>query len=141
MVYDEKKEYTILTSADYINWASPTGRGFNLFTDHRNPRFLFYPPAVVLDLFETVIRKLVFGAFCLITCSCRCVHNNSLANILAALFERLGSFRTFSRLFSIPVLPSLSTSNFCWPMLTDLVSMQSSLSSTGSDAVECVDGL
>lgn len=55
----EKEAYAIMATIDRMHWILATPAGFDLFTDHHNLIFLFDPLAVVPDLSQTSMRKVL----------------------------------------------------------------------------------
>lgn len=61
----EKGAYTIMDTVDVrLHWVLPTSAGYDLFTDHRILVILFAPLALVPDLSQTNLQKLLCRDVC-----------------------------------------------------------------------------
>lgn len=70
-----------------------------------------------------------------------CVHTKGLPNVWAHFPGRWSSPGIFCRLPNSLVFFSLSLSDFCWPALTELISIHLSYSWIHPDAVDLLHGL
>eukprot|EP00171_Calliarthron_tuberculosum_P004016 IDg4016t1 len=71
-----------------MHWILATSDGFDLFTDHHRLIFLFDPLAVVPDLSQTSLRKVLRWAVHLSACNYTCVHIKGTENVWADLLGR-----------------------------------------------------
>lgn len=55
----EKEPYAIMATVERMPWLLANSGGFDLFTDHHNLIFLFDPLAVVPDISQTYLRKVL----------------------------------------------------------------------------------
>lgn len=55
-------------------WLFAIDKGFDLITDHNNLASLFKPTAVVSDLSQTTLRKVLYWVVCLGAYIYTCVH-------------------------------------------------------------------
>lgn len=55
----EKEAYAIMATIERMHWILATTDGFDLFTDHHNLIFLFDPLAVVPNISQTSLRKVL----------------------------------------------------------------------------------
>jgi len=111
----EKETYGVLATHEGMHWLTATPQGFDLFTDHNNLIFIFDPLAVVPDLSQTTIRKVLRWAVCLSIYRHTCYHIRDEENIWADLLGRWSVGGTIRRLVHITELSSTSTSAFEWP--------------------------
>lgn len=59
----EKEACAIMATVERMHWFLATDRGFDMSTDHNNLVFLFDPLAVVADLSQTTLRKVLRWRF------------------------------------------------------------------------------
>lgn len=116
----EKEAFSVLASTERAHWLASTPDGFDLFTDHNNLVFIFDPCAVVPNINQATIRKVLRWAVRLSTYNYVCFHIKGENNIWADLLTRWSIPLTIRRLVSIPPLPTTFT-DFIWPT-TDSIS-------------------
>lgn len=98
-----------------IHWLIATNDGLNPFTDHRNLIFHFDPLAVVTNLSQTTLRKVLRWAVRLSAYNYTCVHIHGIKNDWVDLLSRCVVLNVVIRLVRVPVLPSFSSPEFEWP--------------------------
>lgn len=77
----EKEAFAIMATTERMHWILATPDGFDFYTDHRNPIFFFDPLAVVPDLSQTSIRKVLRWAERLRVYNYTCVHIKGVDNV------------------------------------------------------------
>lgn len=138
----EKEVYAILATVQRMHWLLGGPDGLDLFTDHNNLLFIFDPLAVVADLSQTTLRKVLRWAVRLSAYNYTCVHHNVVNNGWVDLLNRWynPTPSTIRRLVSIPPLPSLSDSDSVWPFLEQKAAVPHSCKDW-PDNLHLVDGL
>lgn len=111
----EKEAYAKLATLERTHWIAATADGFDLYTDHNNLIFIFDPTAVVPDISQTTLRKVLRWAVRLSIYHYTCFHIKGQDNVWADLLGRWSAPPTLRRLVRIPVLPSSSEGDFEWP--------------------------
>lgn len=138
----EKEAYAIMATVERMHWLLATGHGFDLYTDHNNLIFLFNPAAVVADLSQTTLRKVLRWAVRLSAYNYTCVHIPGSDNVWADIISRWSAPSLVRRLVTVPVLPSSSDSEFEWPSSEQLLSHQKrNVDSRPAEVTEGSDGL
>lgn len=137
----EKEAFAIMATVDRMHWVLATPDGFDLFTDHHNLIFLFDPLAVVPDMSQTSLRKVLRWAVRLSMYNYTCVHIKGVDNVWADLLGRWSVPSTIRRLVHIPVLPSSSAADFDWPDPSGIADEQQRLHSTRPQGLIFSDGL
>ena len=122
----EKEAYAIMATVERMHWLLATPSGFDLFTDHHNLIFIFDPVAVMPDLSQSSVRKVLRGAVKLSAYNYMCIHIRGIDNVWADLLGRWSAppSRTIRRLVHIPELPSSSSDNFDWPNAEEVLKAQ-----------------
>lgn len=72
-----------MSTIDGMHWLSATPSGFNLYIDHNNLIFLFDPLAVVDDMSQSSLRKVLRWAVNLSVYNYTCYHIKVEDNIWA----------------------------------------------------------
>lgn len=138
----EKEAYAIMATVERMHWLLATHRGFDLYTDHNNLVFLFDPTAVVADISQTTLRKVLRWAVRLSAYTYICVHIPGCDNVWADLISRWTPSPTLRRLVSVPVLPSSSSADFLWPSPDEVsCAQQEHLASRPPQVSPASDGL
>lgn len=122
----EKEAFAIMATVERMHWLLATTDGFDLYTDHHNLIFLFDPLAVVPDLSQTSLRKVLRWAVRLSAYNYTCVHIKGVDNVWADLLGRWSAPVVIRRLVKIPPLPSSSSEDFEWPSPSEFKSAQES---------------
>jgi RNase H-like domain found in reverse transcriptase/Integrase zinc binding domain len=122
----EKEAYAIvetLVRADYL--LHPVA-GFDLFTDHRNLKYIFSPTAVVATVPRYTAQKLERWALLLMGYSYTIHDIAGEANVWADLLSRWGSsLKTICALQRVPLLVSpLRSQQFTWPTTVTIAESQ-----------------
>lgn len=85
----EKEAFTILATVKRMHWLTATPARFHLFTDYNNLIFIFDPLAVVADLGETSVWKVLRWAVLLSSYNYVCHHiDGDTKNVWADLRSR-----------------------------------------------------
>jgi hypothetical protein len=87
-----------MATVQRMHWILTTPDGIDLFTDHQNLIFLFDPLAVVPDLSQTTLRKVLRWAVKLSTYNYTWVHIKGTDNAWADLLGRWPAPGTIRRL-------------------------------------------
>ena len=98
----------MLASLERMHWLAATSEGLDLFTEHNNLIFLFDPLAVVPDLSQTSLRKVLRWAVRLSMYNYTCFHIKGTDNVWADLLGRWSAGHTIRRLIRITELPTTS---------------------------------
>ncbi len=138
----EKEAYAVMNTLDRMHWLVATPAGLYLYTDHNNLIFLFDPLAVVEDMSQSSLRKVLRWAVKLSVYNYTCYHIKGEENVWADLLTRWSTVSaTVRRLVRIPELPSACHEKFEWPTLTAIAAMQEAHSSDQQDELISTDGL
>lgn len=97
--------------------------------------------AVVSDLSQTSLRKVLRWAVRLSAYNYKCVHIRGFENVWADLLGRWSAPVTIRRLVRVPVLPSSSSSDFTWPTSDEISSSQFRHAQDRPPNLVLVDGL
>lgn len=135
----EKEAFSVLATTERSHWLASTPAGFDLFTDHNNLVFIFDPCAVVPNINQTTIRKVLRWAVRLSTYNYVCFHIKGDDNIWADLLTRWSIPLTIRRLVSIPPLPT-TFQDFVWPT-ADTIRESQRAHPPPPQGFICVDGL
>lgn len=119
----EKEAYAVLASVERSHWLAACPAGFDLFTDHNNIIFLFDPTAIMPDIGQGTLRKVLRWAVRMSAYNYCCIHIRGEDNIWADLLTRWAIPLTIRRLVSIPPLPT-TFHDFVWPTPTSLRASQ-----------------
>ena len=114
----------MLASLERMHWLAATPNGFDLYTDHNNPIFLFDRLSVVSDLSQTTLRKFLRWAVRLSMYNYTCFHIKGADNVWAILLGGWSFTPIIRRLVRIPELPSSSASGFEWITLEEIYQTQ-----------------
>lgn len=90
-----------MAGVDLIHWLLATDRGFDLFTDSKSLVFLFDPTAVVADLSQTTVRKVLRWAVRPSAYTCTCVQITGKDSVWADLISRWTLLPLLRRIVSI----------------------------------------
>lgn len=137
----EKEAYATMATVERMNWLLATTDGFDLFTDHKNLIFLFDPLAVVTDMSQTTLRKVLRWAVRLSAYNYTCVHISGVDNVWADILSRWVYRAVVRRLVSIPTLPSSSASDFEWPSPESISAAQAKFAASRPPRLMLIDGL
>lgn len=130
----EKEAFAVMNTLDKMHWVVCTTEGFDLYTDHNNLIFLFDPLAVVPDLSQTSLRKVLRWAVKLSIYSYTCYHIKGEENVWADLLTRWSVPQmTIRRLVHIPELPTPCTEEFEWPTPSKIAEVQAEHTSSRTD--------
>lgn len=110
----EKEAFAVLATTERSHWLASTPAGFDLYTDHNNLVFIFDPCAVVPNINQATIRKVLRWAVRLSSYNYVCFHIKGEENIWADLLTRWSIPLTIRRLVTIPPLPT-TFREFVWP--------------------------
>lgn len=116
----EKEAFAIMATTERMHWLLATPDGFDLYTDHQNLIFLFDPLAIVPDLSQTSLRKVLRWSVRLSTYNYTCVYIKGVDNIWPDLLGRWSAPAFVRRLVNISILPSSSSEEFVWPSPSEL---------------------
>lgn len=130
-----------MATVQRIHWVLATNDGLYLFTDHKNLIFLFDPLAVVTDLSQSSLRKVLRWEVQISAYNYTCVHIRGDDNVWVELLSRLVEHNVVRRLVSIPVLPSYSSPDFTWHLIDELSSVQSKFTSNRPANLTFIDEL
>lgn len=101
------ESFAVMNTLDRMYWVVATPEVFEVYTDHNNLIFLFDPLAVVPDMSQTTLRKVLRWAVKLSVYNHKCFHIKGEANFWADLMTRWSQpWMTIRRLVDIPELPS-----------------------------------
>ena len=137
----EKEAYAILATLERTHGIAATAEGFDLYTDHNNLIFIFDPTAVVPDISQTTLRKVLRWAVRLSMYHYTCFHIKGQDNVWADLLGRWSAPPTLQRLFRIPVLPFSSEEDFEWPSRESISISQKHADSERPPNLDLVEGL
>ena len=138
----EKEAFAVMNTLDRMHWLVSTIEGFDLFTDHNNLVFLFDPLAVVPDLSQTSLRKVLRWAVKLSIYNYICYHIKGEDNVWADLLTRWSTGKTtIRRLVHIPELCSSCSEDFDWPTLTNVADVQKKVLSSKPEGLTKTEGL
>lgn len=84
----EKKSRFIIVTAERMHWLLASSPDIDFSTDHNNLILLFDPTAVVADMSETTLRKVLRWAVRLNFYNCICVHIPGAQNVWDNLISR-----------------------------------------------------
>lgn len=104
-------------------WLTLTRQGFLLFTDHDNQIFISDHLAVISDLRQTSVRKVLRWAVVLSAYNYVCQHTSWDGNIWADLLSRW-TVPVIRRLVTIPSLPFITAPDFDWPSHSSIRGIQ-----------------
>lgn len=137
----EKEAFAILATVDRMHWLPATSNGFDRYTEHHKLVFLFDALAVVPDLSQTSLRKVLRWAVRLGSFNYTCIHILGVDNVWAGLLSRWTVPVTVHRIVSVPVLPSSSSFNFEWPPSQEIKFQQSKFIQDRLPNLGLIDGL
>lgn len=100
-----------------VHWILSTTAGFDLYIDHHNSIFLSDPVAVVPNISQTSLRKVLRWAIRLSAYIYTCVQIKGVDNVWADLPGRCFAPVVAPRLEQVPVLPSSFSVDYDWPSL------------------------
>jgi len=121
----EKEAFAVMNTLDRMHWIVATPDGFDLYTDHNNLIFLFDPLAVVPDMSQTSLRKVLRWAVKLSVYRYTCYHIKGADNVWADLLTRWSHAPDIvRRLVHIPELPSSCRDDFEWPTPSTIALVQ-----------------
>lgn len=136
----EKEAYAVLASVERSHWLAACPAGFDLFTDHNNLIFIFDPMAVMPDIGQGALRKVLRWAVRMSSYNYVCIHIRGPDNIWADLITRWCIPLTIRRLVHIPPLPT-AFSDFSWPSAESISSSQATYATTRPREAVLIDGL
>lgn len=136
----EKEAYAVLASVERSHWLTACPAGFDLFTDHKNLVFLFDPTALMPDISQGTLRKVLRWAVRMSLYNYTCIHIPGDANIWADLLTRWAIPLTIRRLVSIPPLPT-TFKDFVWPTPASLRASQLRHAANRPDSAVLVNDL
>lgn len=55
----EKEAYTVMATVKRMHWLLAGPNLFNLYADHNKPIYIFDPTSIVVDISQTIIRKVL----------------------------------------------------------------------------------
>ena len=137
----EKEASAIMSTVERMHWLLATPDGFDLFTDHHNLIFIFDPYAVVSDLSQSSMRKVLRWAVRLSAYDYTCVHISGVDNVWADILSRWCTAKVVRRLVQVPGLPSSSCEDFQWPSLEEIADEQNKHASTRPKNLHSVDNV
>ena len=138
----EKEAFAVMNTLDRMHWVVATPEGFDLYTDHNNLIFLFDPLAVVHDMSQTTLRKVLRWAVKLSVYNYTCFHIKGEDNVWADLMTRWSQpSMTVRRLVHIPELPSSCNTEFEWPVPCEIAKVQEEHKSVRPDYLTLQDDL
>lgn len=112
----EKESFSVVATLDRMHWLVATQDGFDIYTDHNNLIFLFYPPSIVPDMSQTTLWKFLRWAVKLSPYDYTCIHIKGEYIVWEDLLSRWTTVpEVIRRLVHIPELPSSSHDEFEWP--------------------------
>lgn len=119
----EKEACAVLASAQRSHWLAACPAGFDLFTDHDNLIFLFDPVAVMSDIGQGSLRKVLRWTVRMSAYNYVCIQIRGEQILWADLLTRWTIPLTIRRLVSIPPLPT-TFENFSWPTIKSIHASQ-----------------
>lgn len=122
----EKEAFAIMEAVNRMHCVLATSEGFDLLTDHYNIKFLFVPLAIVPDLLQTSIQKVLRWAVKLCSNNYIYVHFKGVEKVQANIIDRWSSSVAIRCLALIPALPPSSSSKFEWTSSAALAQPRSS---------------
>ena len=138
----EKEAYAVMNTIDRMHWLAATPDGFDLYTNHNNLIFLFDPLAVVDDMSQSSLRKVLRWAVNLSVYNYTCYHIKGEDNVWADLLTRWSTVpSTVRRLVRIPELPSSCSDDCEWPSRSVIATIQEDNASARPDDLVLTDGL
>lgn len=84
----EKEAFAVLASFERSHWLAVCPAGFDLYTDHNNLLFPFDPAAIMSDIWQGVLRKVLQSAVRMTAYNYVCILIRSSDNIWADLLTR-----------------------------------------------------
>lgn len=108
-----------------MHWLASYPECFDLFLDHNNLIFIFYPLSLVPNLSLASMRKVIRRAVCPSIYIYEIIHLSGVDNVLADLISRFTKTPTIGRVILIPPLPSPLADDFEWPSATSIDEEQS----------------
>lgn len=134
----EKEAYAVLASIERSHWLAACPAGFDLYTDHNNLIFIFDPAAVMPDIGQGALRKVLRWAVRMSAYNYVCIHISGTDNTWADLLTRWTIPLTIRRLITIPPLPTTFT-DFEWPTKESIQASQETYASSRPPNATLVD--
>ena len=107
-----------------MHWLLAIPEGFDLFTDHNNLVFIFDPLAILPDLSQTAVKKVLRWAVRMSQYNYICYHIKGRDNVWADLISRWMPSTVLRRLVFVPPLVSSTYEDFEWPSITNIRNSQ-----------------
>lgn len=121
----EKDVYAFMATIEWNHWLLVSDKAFDLFKDQNILVFPINLTALVTDLLQTTIRKILRWTVCLSVYSYTCIHFLGNQNVWAHIISRCIVPCIIQRLVSVFIFQSSSAEYFIWPTAEEMTTIQS----------------